>query len=174
MFSSIRVNLEQESVNGAPTNQPRRLLHPSPQVISEFEYPLSYIQAILDKTAGMPLYIEKMVEFLDQQGTVGEDGGGAFSGGGGYSSRGGGGMTGTGTGTGMMLNNISLQQVGVGRCSASVEGGGTRTSRPWVVLECGLFHDSYPIHPHFTSRSPRPHLPEIHTDPHPAPTSRIN
>ena len=62
---------------------------------------MSYIQAILDKTAGMPLYIEKMVEFLDQQGAVGVGLGDNSE---------------SGFGTGYarnrtMLHNISLQQV---------------------------------------------------------------
>ena len=60
------------------------------------------------KTAGMPFYIEKMVEFLDQQGIEGADAG--------PGSR----MRGSGSGFGsrsagpvnFMLHNISLQQVG--------------------------------------------------------------
>jgi hypothetical protein len=40
------------------------------QAVSKMEYPISFVQAVLDKTAGMPLYIEKMVEFLDQQETL--------------------------------------------------------------------------------------------------------
>ena len=76
------------------------------QAVSSFEYPSSYVQAIMEKTAGMPLYIEKMVEFLDQQRIEGADTGlDCRRGyGPGFGSR-------TGGPVDLMLHNISLQQV---------------------------------------------------------------
>ena len=76
------------------------------QAVSSFKYPTSYVQAIMEKTAGMPLYIEKMVEFLDQHRLEGADTGldcqrGYGSG---FGSR-------TGGPVDLMLHNISLQQV---------------------------------------------------------------
>ena len=58
----------------------------------------------------MPLYIEKMVEFLDQQGIVGVPGDNYSESGFGASISRGGGLT--GGASGWSLNNISLQQVG--------------------------------------------------------------
>ena len=76
------------------------------QAVSSFKYPTSYVQAIMEKTAGMPLYIEKMVEFLDLQRIEGADTGLDCQRGygPGFGSR-------TGGPVDLMLHNISLQQV---------------------------------------------------------------
>ncbi|GAX78249.1 hypothetical protein CEUSTIGMA_g5691.t1 [Chlamydomonas eustigma] len=89
--STLHIRLQPFSLE-----QTRQLM----QAVSKIEYPSSFVQAVLDKTAGMPLYIEKMVEFLDQQETLLQSTAMSKSGGQQHVVN-----------IDLMINNISLQEV---------------------------------------------------------------
>ncbi|GFH21268.1 uncharacterized protein HaLaN_18535, partial [Haematococcus lacustris] len=100
------------------------------QVVADINYPEQYVMAVRDKTGGMPLYIEKVTEFLCQKPWL-EDEGGEFA-----------------ANVNKMIRNLNFQQVIIERMDrlkpgihlslkvASVMG-------QWVDLD--ILHKFYPI-----------------------------
>lgn len=70
------------------------LLALPPQVVADVSYPDQYVLAVMEKTGGMPLYIEKVTEFLCQKPWLAESGG-EFA-----------------ANVNKMISNLNFQQVG--------------------------------------------------------------
>ncbi|MEW5302996.1 MAG: hypothetical protein WDW36_005729 [Sanguina aurantia] len=49
------------------------------QLVADNNYPDQYVIAVMEKTGGMPMYIEKVTEFLSQKPWLAEHGGGEFA-----------------------------------------------------------------------------------------------